>query len=45
MAALLFKVFTLALRTAAKPLSNRFEKYVMQHPVLRGYVLRVAQVS
>ena len=35
MAALVFKVGTLFVRTLAKPLSNRFESYVMGHPKMR----------
>jgi hypothetical protein len=38
MAALLFKVGTLFVRTLAKPLSNRFETYVMSHPKMRKQV-------
>ena len=44
MAAFLFKVFTLTLRTAAKPLANRFQAFVLSHPTLRPRVVKLAQV-
>jgi len=43
MAALLFKVFTLTIRTAAKPLAGRFQSYVIDHPTLRPAVVNLAQ--
>lgn len=43
MAALLFKVGTLVLKTAAKPLGDRFKNWVMAHPQYRQNVLNVAQ--
>ena len=45
MAALLFKVFTLTIRTAAKPLAGRFQNYVIDHPTLRPAVVNLAQVA
>ena len=45
MAAFLFKVFTLTIRTIAKPLSKRVEAYVLEHPTLRKPVVDLAQVS
>lgn len=45
MAALLFKVAALAMKTAAKPLGDRFQHWVMQHPEYRQTVLQAAQVS
>ena len=44
MAAFLFKVFTLTIRTIAKPLSRRVEAYVLDHPTLRQPVVNLAQV-
>ena len=44
MATLLFKVGSLTLKTLSKPLAAKFEGYVMQHPVLRGRVVNLAQV-
>lgn len=44
MATLVFKVFTLAIKTASKPLANRFQNYVLAHPTLRPQVLKFAQV-
>lgn len=43
MATFVFKVFTLAIRTASKPLANRFQNYVLAHPTLRPTVLKFAQ--
>jgi hypothetical protein len=43
MATMLFKVFTLTLKTVSKPLASRFEQYVMGHPVLRSQVISAAQ--
>lgn len=40
---MLFKVFTLTLKTVSKPLASRFERYVMGHPVLREKVISTAQ--
>ena len=45
MAAFLFKVFTLTIRTVAKPLSKRVEAYVLEHPKLRRPVVDLAQVG
>ena len=45
MATVLFKVFALTLKTAAKPLATRFEKAVMDHPVARQQIINVAQVG
>ncbi len=44
MAAFVFKVFTLTLRTAAKPLAQRFQQFVLTHPTLRPRVVKLAQV-
>lgn len=44
MAALVFKVGALALKTLAKPLGDRFKNWVMTHPQYRQSVLRTAQV-
>lgn len=44
MAALVFKVGALALKTMAKPLGDRFKNWVMTHPQYRQTVLSVAQV-
>ena len=43
MAAFLLKVFTLTLRTAAKPLAQRFQAFVLTHPTLRPRVTKLAQ--
>ncbi|KAL4425339.1 hypothetical protein ABPG75_009355 [Micractinium tetrahymenae] len=43
MAALVFKVALLTLKTAAKPLASRFEKYVMGHATARQQVINLAQ--
>ncbi|KAK9837024.1 hypothetical protein WJX81_008079 [Elliptochloris bilobata] len=43
MAAFLFKIFTLTLRTAAKPLAQRFQAFVLSHPTLRPRVVKFAQ--
>lgn len=43
MAAMIFKVALLTLKTAAKPLATRFEKVVMSHPVWRTRVIDIAQ--
>lgn len=43
MVALIFKVFTLTLKTVSKPLASRFEQYVMGHPKLRSKVINIAQ--
>lgn len=45
MAALVFKIFTLTIRTAAKPLAGRFQAWVLEHPTLRPAVVNLAQVS
>jgi Optic atrophy 3 protein (OPA3) len=45
MAALLFKVGTLGIKTLAKPLATRFQSYVLGHPVLRRQVIGIAQVN
>ena len=44
MAAFVFKVFTLSLKTVAKPLAGRFQTYVLNHPTFRGQVIELAQV-
>lgn len=44
MAAFLFKVFTLTIRTISKPMAARVQSYVMQHPKLRKPVIDLAQV-
>lgn len=44
MAALVFKVGALALKTLAKPLGDRFKNWVMTHPNYRQTVLSAAQV-
>lgn len=41
--AFVFKAFTLTIRTAAKPLANRFQRYVVTHPTLRPRVIKLAQ--
>lgn len=43
MAALLFKVGALALRTLAKPLGGRFQSWVMSHEGARRHVISMAQ--
>lgn len=43
MAALVFKIFTLSIRTAAKPLAGRFQAWVLDHPTLRPAVVNLAQ--
>eukprot|EP00878_Enallax_costatus_P005710 GHUV01005988.1.p1 GENE.GHUV01005988.1~~GHUV01005988.1.p1 ORF type:complete len:178 (+),score=37.66 GHUV01005988.1:261-794(+) len=43
MAALVFKLGALALKTLAKPLGDRFKNWVMIHPQYRQTVLRMAQ--
>eukprot|EP00798_Chlamydomonas_sp_ICE-L_P008686 gene8686-34133_t len=44
MAALVFKVGTLILKQVAKPMANRFQAYVMSHPVLlEVYITRGAE--
>ena len=45
MAALVFKIFTLTIRTAAKPLAGRFQAWVLDPPTLRPAVVNLAQVS
>ena len=45
MATLLFKVGTLALRTASKPVANRFQAYVLGHPRFRQNVISIGQAS
>lgn len=42
--ALVFKVGTLFIKTASKPLANRFQKWVLGHPVYRNRVVNLAQV-
>lgn len=44
MAAILVKVFALALRTAAKPLGFQFQSWAMEHPVFRNSAVGFAQV-
>lgn len=43
MAALLFKVGALALRTLAKPLGERFQRWVLSHPVYKPRVIGMAR--
>lgn len=43
MAALIFKLGLLTMKTAAKPLASRFEKLVMNHPAARKRVVSMAQ--
>ncbi|GBF91036.1 hypothetical protein Rsub_03891 [Raphidocelis subcapitata] len=45
MAALVFKLGTLAMKTLSKPLADRFRTWVMSHPQHRRSVLRVAEVA
>mmetsp|Transcript_23473 Transcript_23473/g.51528 ORF Transcript_23473/g.51528 Transcript_23473/m.51528 type:complete len:185 (+) Transcript_23473:144-698(+) len=44
MAALVIKVGALLLKTLAKPLSTRFQNYVMEHPLAREQAVKAAQV-
>ncbi|GIL72734.1 hypothetical protein Vretimale_4446 [Volvox reticuliferus] len=44
MAALVFKMGALLLKQMAKPLGSRFEKWAMNHPVARRYIISAAQV-
>lgn len=41
--ALIFKVGTLFIKTASKPLANRFQSYVLGHPASRKRVINLAQ--
>lgn len=41
--ALVFKVGTLFIKTASKPLANRFQKWVLGHPTGRQRVIALAQ--
>lgn len=43
MAALVFKIGTLAMKTLSKPLAERFRVWVMSHPEHRRTVLRMAE--
>lgn len=43
MAAVLFKVGALALKTLAKPLGDRFQRWVMSHPTARTPVIAMAR--
>jgi len=43
MAALLFKMGALGMKTVAKPLGDRFRNWVMSHPEYRQTVLKAAQ--
>ncbi|KAL4446665.1 hypothetical protein ABPG77_007909 [Micractinium sp. CCAP 211/92] len=43
MAAILFKVALLTMKTAAKPLASQFEKYVMGRATTRQHVINIAQ--
>jgi hypothetical protein len=45
MAALLVKVGTVLLKQLAKPLSSRFQAYVMSHPVARTHAINASQVT
>lgn len=42
--ALVFKVGTLFIKTASKPLAGRFQKWVLGHPTYRKKVIDLAQV-
>ncbi len=42
--ALVFKVGTLFIKTASKPLAGRFQKWVLGHPTYRQRVIDLAQV-
>ena len=42
--ALAFKMGALALKTLAKPLASRFEKWAMGHEVARKQIIAAAQV-
>ena len=44
MAALVFKLGALMMKTLSKPLADRFKTWVMSHPQYRRNVLRVAEV-
>ena len=44
MAAILAKVFSLALRTMSKPLAHQMQAVAMQHPVFRQNAIGLAQV-
>ncbi|PNH05048.1 hypothetical protein TSOC_008726 [Tetrabaena socialis] len=44
MAALVFKMGALVLKQLAKPLGSRFEKWALNHPVARRYIISAAQV-
>jgi Optic atrophy 3 protein (OPA3) len=43
--ALVFKVGTLFIKTASKPLANRFQRWVLGHPEGRKRVIALAQVG
>lgn len=44
MAALVFKLGALMMKTLSKPLADRFKTWVMSHPQYRRNVLKVAEV-
>ena len=44
MAAFVFKLFTLSLKTISKPLASRFQTYALGHPTLRAHAISIAQV-
>jgi hypothetical protein len=44
MATLVVKLGALALKTLAKPLSSRFQAWVIEHPIARQHAVRAAQV-
>lgn len=44
MAAFVFKLFTLSLKTISKPLASRFQTYALNHPTLRAHAISIAQV-
>ena len=44
MAAFVFKIFTLTIRTISKPLAGKVEQFVLNHPRLRQPVIQLAQV-
>jgi hypothetical protein len=44
MAAFVFKVLTLTIKTISKPLAGRVQQFVLNHPRLRQPVINLAQV-
>lgn len=45
MAAIVVKVFSLALRTISKPLGHQFQNWALQHPGFRRQAIAIAQVK